>query len=132
MYLGNPNIHTSLAGAGAGYDFSAFSPKSSMGEVLGGSPVSGGVLNTALGGLSLGGKIGLGLHGFNSVLGLVGLGVGLWSTGEQLKTQREALKLARQQMLEENRRYEAREKERLEANNVVAQSAQAYNPMQRE
>ncbi|WP_120953303.1 hypothetical protein [Helicobacter sp. L8] len=82
---------------------------------------------SAIGGSGVLGGIGAGIEGVNTLLGIASLGAGIWSTQEQLKHSKEAMRLAREQFMEENRRYNAREKERLEANAQIGASAQNYD-----
>lgn len=137
MYLGADfDIGGSLAKIGVGHDYSVFAPKSSISDYIGSVPTStstGGGGGNFGGFGSLGGAIGAGVQGAGFALGLANFGVGLWSTMEQMKLGKQAMKLARDQFLEENRRYQARENERLSANADIAKSAASYdNPMQRE
>lgn len=82
--------------------------------------------------------------GFNNLMSGVGAGVGavasiggLWSglraADKADRRAREQLALAQKQFDTENKRYEQRENERLEANKAVAESANMYNlnPMTR-
>ncbi|WP_104696250.1 hypothetical protein [Helicobacter salomonis] len=75
----------------------------------------------------VGAGVGLGLQGVGLLMGGVSLGTQIWSTNEQIRRSKEAMKLARAQFMEENRRYNAREKERLEANATIGQAAQGYD-----
>ncbi|GMB92229.1 hypothetical protein [Helicobacter ailurogastricus] len=67
-------------------------------------------------------------------LDLVNLGMGLFNTIQgaqnaqsQIKEMQRANDLARQQFMEESKRYNAREAERLKANEQMGQSAQLYD-----
>ncbi|WP_162982709.1 hypothetical protein [Helicobacter vulpis] len=76
-------------------------------------------------------------QGLNTALGIASLGVGIWATDQQIKQSKKALGLAREQWLEEKKRYDAREKERLQANATIGASANTYDlspagPMLRE
>ncbi len=134
MYLGGLNISSALQGAGVGHNFSNFS--TSIGEKLGGSGMSS--LGSNLGNsLGLSSMVGMGAQGLGAALGIANLGFGIHSTLEQTKLAKESLKLARQQFMEENKRYEARENERINANKEIANTASSYNlnpqtPMSRE
>ncbi len=82
--------------------------------------------------------------GFNNLMSGVGAGItaaasvgslvsGIIASNKADKQAREQLNFAKTQFNEENGRYKAREKERLEANKAVAESANLYNvnPMTR-
>ncbi|WP_163534074.1 hypothetical protein [Helicobacter suis] len=131
MYLGGLNISSALQGAGVGHNFSNFS--TSIGEKLGSSGISslGGNLGNSLG---LSSMVGIGAQGLGAALGIANLGFNIHATNQQMKLAKESLKLARQQFMEENKRYEARENERLNANQEIANTASSYNlnPMSRE
>ncbi|WP_163556271.1 hypothetical protein [Helicobacter suis] len=141
MYLGGNslNISNALQGAGVGHNFANFS--SSIGEKLGANSLGSGLGNSLSSGLSgiggLASAVGMGAQGLGAALGIANLGFGIHSTMQQMKLAKESLKLARQQFMEENKRYEARENERVNANNQIANTANSYtlnpqNPMSRE
>ncbi|WP_120947513.1 hypothetical protein [Helicobacter mehlei] len=75
------------------------------------------------------GAVGLGIQGLNALAGIVGLGYSIFATNKQLEMARNNQKLAQKQFEAENARYNAREAERIKANEQIAASAL---PMQRE
>lgn len=133
MYLGGLNINNALQGVRVGADYSNFS--NSIGQKLDSSSGMSNLGSNLGSGLGLSGMVGIGAQGLGATLGIANLGLAIHANLEQTKLAKESLKLARQQFMEENRRYEARENERINANNQIANTANSYqlaDPMSRE
>ncbi|CRF40789.1 hypothetical protein [Helicobacter ailurogastricus] len=71
--------------------------------------------------------VGLGLDFVNLGMGLFNTIQGAQNAQSQIKEMQRANDLARQQFMEETKRYNAREAERLKANEQMGQSAQLYD-----